>query len=297
MAVTRRTYAGAGIRTTLTAGISNVDTSISIAAGTGWKSGVTPFFVVVDPNTATEEKILVTRSGLVLTVSGSRGADETTAVSHSAGAVIYPCLSALELDEANRLAAAMTTEGDIIVADASGNPIRLARGTTGQVLEATASTVAWGQTDTAGIADAAVTAAKFASEAWTAFTPTLVQLGAVTKNSDCAYVKHGRLVIARYRLACTGSGTGGNAVEIGLPFTSTGVSDQLLGGPFRLEDSSASLKYFGAPFLNTSLSSFLLDSMQSTSTAIDTFLGVSGFTAALASGDLITGIVTFEATT
>jgi hypothetical protein len=162
MAKTRRAYSGNAASTTLSSGISAGDTTISITAATGWPSGA-PFYVVIDPGTSAEEKVLVTRSSTTLTVSGSRGADDTSASSHSAGAVIYPVFTAVDANEANLLASTLTTQGDMLYHGAS-DFARVAIGTAAQVLKVNAGATApeWGQIATAGIADSAVTSAKIA---------------------------------------------------------------------------------------------------------------------------------------
>lgn len=103
--MSRRQYAGGAAQTTLTGSVaSSGAVTITISASTGWPDGsVGPFAVVVDPGTASEEKILVTsRSGTNLTVgSPGRGYDGTSATAHSSGAVIYPTVTAVDLDEAN----------------------------------------------------------------------------------------------------------------------------------------------------------------------------------------------------
>ena len=162
MAKTRRAYSGNAASTTLASGISSADTTITITAATGWPSG-NPFYVVIDPGTASEEKVLVTRSSTTLTVSGSRGADDTSAASHSAGATIYPVFTAVDANEANLLASTLTTQGDLLTHGAS-DFARVAIGTAGQVLKVNSGATApeWGQVATAGIADSAVTSAKIA---------------------------------------------------------------------------------------------------------------------------------------
>jgi len=161
MPVTRRAYAGAALQTTLSGDITNVATSISIVAATGWPTGA-PFYVVIDPGQASEEKVLVTRSSTTLTVvSSGRGVDGTSAAAHTSGAVIYPCITALDLDEANDLASTMTTRGDLIFQGAT-EPERLAKGTTGYPVVAGASDPQYAQLGTVGIADSAVTTAKIA---------------------------------------------------------------------------------------------------------------------------------------
>jgi hypothetical protein len=126
MAVARRLFAGGAVQTTLVSPISASDLTITIVSDTGYPSGAEEFFVVIDPDQANEEKVLVTRSGTTLTAAstGKRGVDGTAAASHSAGAVVYPCVSAVDLNDANRAAARLTSgvAGQVAVAsaDASG---------------------------------------------------------------------------------------------------------------------------------------------------------------------------------
>ena len=148
-AVTRRQYNGAAAPTTTTNSLSSVDTSVTLTATTGWPSTVAvPFYVVIDPGTSSEEKCSATISGSTLTLT--RGRDDTTAVAHSSGATIYPVFSADEADEANNMAATMTTKGDLLVTTGSAFN-RLAVGTNGYVLTADSTAtngVAWAVTAT-----------------------------------------------------------------------------------------------------------------------------------------------------
>lgn len=130
MAKSRRSYKGAAVANTLSAGVLNAGaTSITLAtAMSGWPTSGTPFFVVIDPGTAKEEKVCVkyntstnltvvdpaVTSGWTASVNG-RGADGTTDRQHDAGAVIYPVFTAFEADEANELVSKYTTNGDIVV--------------------------------------------------------------------------------------------------------------------------------------------------------------------------------------
>ena len=153
MTVARRLFAGAAVQTTLVSPISASDLTITITADTGWPTGVSEFFVVIDPDQATEEKVLVTRSGTTLTAASTakRGVDGTAAASHSAGAVIYPCVTATDLDDANRFASTLTTKGDLFTLDSSGAFIRVGVGTNGQVLyadSAEAAGVKWADAPT-----------------------------------------------------------------------------------------------------------------------------------------------------
>ena len=181
MAKTRRAYTGGAVSTTTSTSIaSSGTTSFTITAYTGWPYGSDPFYVVVEPGTANEEKMLVTRSGSTdttlnvystPTVADNRGLDGTSAVSHSSGATVYPVFTAADADEANEFASTMTAKGDLVSLNSATDFVRLGVGSDGLPLtadSAAASGLAWAQIDTAGIADDAVTAAKIATGAVTA---------------------------------------------------------------------------------------------------------------------------------
>lgn len=128
--------------------------------------------------------------------------------------------------------------------------------------------------------------------AWTDYTPTLVQSGTVTKTVNYAkYQRIGRTIHFRLKLTVTGSGTASNAVVVGLPVACVETADYTLGQGF-LFDSSASLSYkcVVSPASNAN-SLFLLP----TDGTVANVLGVTGFTAALASADVIVLAGTYEA--
>jgi D-serine deaminase-like pyridoxal phosphate-dependent protein len=141
-AVTRRQYKGAAAQTTIVNAIGSGDTSCTLAATTGWPSTASvPFFVVIDPGTASEEKCSATISGSVLTLT--RAQDDTTAASHAAGASIYPVFSADEADEANKFTSTMTTRGDLLTMNSSVDPTRIALGAKGAILVTDGSDPSW----------------------------------------------------------------------------------------------------------------------------------------------------------
>jgi hypothetical protein len=160
-AFTRRQYSGAAAATTITAAINPTDTTCSLAATTGWPStGSVPFYIVLDPGTSSEEKCSATISGTTLTLT--RGQDDTSGSSHSAGATVYPVFTANDADEANELVAKLTTKGDLLVTTGSALN-RLAVGTNDFALLAdsgAANGVAWKQIPAAGLASDSVTTAK-----------------------------------------------------------------------------------------------------------------------------------------
>jgi hypothetical protein len=130
--------------------------------------------VVVEPGTANEEKILVTRTGSTDTtinvyatpsVAANRGADGTSSVAHSSGVTVFPVFTALDADEANELTSAFGSKGDL-VSYGSSTFETLGVGTNDQVLIADsgeASGLKWGSVDTAQLAAASVTGPKLAN--------------------------------------------------------------------------------------------------------------------------------------
>jgi len=175
MATTRRAYAGGAQSTTTASAIaSSGTTSFTITAYTGWPYGTDPFFVVVEPGTASEEKILVTRTGSTDTTiniasDSERGQDGTSAVAHSSGSIVFPVFTALDADEANELTSSWSTKGDL-VSYGSSTFETLGVGSDDEVLIADSgetSGLKWGSVDTAQLADDAVTTAKIDDEAVT----------------------------------------------------------------------------------------------------------------------------------
>ena len=128
--------------------------------------------------------------------------------------------------------------------------------------------------------------------AWTTWTPAITQSGSVTATvTHAVYGRWGRLIIANFRLAVTGSGTGANAVTVTLPVNAARANMVVgTGGVF---DSSATLGYSGTVFLPSASS---MDYRQhGTGTATDNRLGIAGFTAGLASGDVVDAFLMYEA--
>lgn len=165
MPKTRRQFAGGAVASTITGSVAASGvTTFSVAASTNWSTSTTiPFYVVVSPQTSSEEKMLVTLSSNTLTIV-SRGVDGTSASSHASGASIYPVFTATDANEANELTSKYANRGSIVYQGASTFE-ELAKGTQGYPLVIGANDPAWSQLDTGGIADNAVTAAKIAAGA------------------------------------------------------------------------------------------------------------------------------------
>lgn len=118
---TRRSYSGASAACTLTSSITSGDTTATLTGTTtAWPDTAGgSFFMVIDPGLSTEEKVLVGARSSGSLSSITRGVDGTTASSHSAGATCYPVFTAVDADQANKIASTLTTKGDIFVTDGS----------------------------------------------------------------------------------------------------------------------------------------------------------------------------------
>lgn len=129
--------------------------------------------------------------------------------------------------------------------------------------------------------------------AWTGYTPTLVQSGAVTKTVTYAkYTRVGRLITVQGLLTCTGPGTAANPVSIGLPVAAAQAANMSC-GVGEIFDASASLVYKGTAIIATTTTIQL----RATTTTVANVLGVDAFTAALASPDVVSFAVAYESAT
>jgi hypothetical protein len=124
--------------------------------------------------------------------------------------------------------------------------------------------------------------------AWTSWTPTLTQPGAITKTvSGAHYVQIGKLVVANFYLTVTGTGTGTNAVTVGLPVACARTA--LIIGSGTIFDANVTTSYSGQWF-NTATTSCIFVGDWSGQNA----WGVTP-NLALAANDLIRGTVIYEA--
>ena len=180
----RRSYRGAPVSNTLGVVLNAAATSITLAtAVSGWSTDGEPFFVVVDPGTAKEEKVCVKyATSTTLTVvdpavtstwgasAAGRGADGTTDQSHAQGAVIFPVFTATEANQANELVSKYANAGSVVY-QGSGTPgtfTELAIGTANQVLNVNAGATApqWSKVVDANVSDtAAIALSKLATGA------------------------------------------------------------------------------------------------------------------------------------
>lgn len=130
--------------------------------------------------------------------------------------------------------------------------------------------------------------------ALTTWTPVVTQSAAVASTAAGIYFRSGRLVTAYFLNTITGPGAASNVVQISLPVAADAgwVSDHAVFGRGYLNDVSAGFGYSGDAVLTSTTTMKIR--RQNDGAAI-TFLGASGFTAALASGDFVAGCITYPA--
>lgn len=129
--MTRKSFSGSAVPTTLDSGITSTAMSFGVGAVTNWPdTAVGPFVITVDRGQGTlEEKILISSySGTTLTVE-TRGFDGTTGQAHSMGAAVVCTLDADTINTHDAFVAAVGTVtpttsavGDSAVDGSSGKP-------------------------------------------------------------------------------------------------------------------------------------------------------------------------------
>lgn len=248
--MTRRQYTGGAARTTITGSIpSTGGGTVIIATSTGWPDGtIGKFQITVDPGLSSEEKILIdTRSGTTLTFSaGGRGADGSTATSHSAGATIWHSFWALDADEANaHINALIAAHAASAISFApggtvSGTNLQTAVAEVASEIDArvipieannwvTLARMADASVGTAELIDGTVTTAKLAAGAvneaalgsalvtWTAQIDQGATTNIAKTVNEADYCRIGNQVWFWFDLTLTGTGTGGALVKVTLP--------------------------------------------------------------------------------
>lgn len=131
--------------------------------------------------------------------------------------------------------------------------------------------------------------------AWLAWTPAITQGVAVTSTVQHAkFTKFGRTVHAQARLSVTSAGTAGQSVDVTIPVVAPNAGATTLSAGWGSIIDVSVASYIGQAFLNSSLVpqkfAFVTDSSGASANA----WGVAP-SVALASGDVITFSLTYEA--
>lgn len=147
----RRYYSSVAQRTTLSASVSAVATTITVTAAEGFPASF-PWTAILDQDTISEEVVNVTaRSGTTLTVE--RGQDGTTATTHGTGASFNHGVSARDFDEPNAFINGTGVVSSALIADGAVTAVKVGSGsaTSGQTLVADGSGGAqWGAAASSG---------------------------------------------------------------------------------------------------------------------------------------------------
>lgn len=132
-------------------------------------------------------------------------------------------------------------------------------------------------------------------DAWTTYTPTLTQSATVTKTVTYAkYQRIGRLIVVNCVLTVTGAGTAANAITVGVPVAAASAGFMVVGAGYVQDVSAGPLNYSGIAVLSTTTT---IQFANAQGAATGGLLGVGGFTAALASPDVVSFSITYEAAT
>lgn len=144
------------------------------------------------------------------------------------------------------------------------------------------------------LAGAKIKASDFAAifpngaDAWPTYVPTLTQGVTVTKTvTEAKHFKVARWVTAKFNLAMTSAGTAANAIVVGLPEPAATTGGTI--GSFTFLDTSTGQLYTGSAILvSTTTVQFICEGTS--------LLGATGsnFALAVASGDQISGEVSYE---
>jgi hypothetical protein len=134
-------------------------------------------------------------------------------------------------------------------------------------------------------------AARNTANTW---TPVITQSGTVTHTATYArYSRNGRLITAECLLAVTGSGTGANPITVSLPATAAQAGNMAIGSGYIYDSVGPpnATNYCGVAIASTTS----VAAMMPTSGDSGSFLGQGVFTAALASGDVVSLSIKYEA--
>lgn len=143
-----RAFPGAAADTSLSGEITDSALGFVVQAGTGnnYPDGTTgPFFVVIDYDTTSTEKLHCTSRTGDTFVADVRGADGTTPLGHADQAKVRACFTATDAQEANRAANVLgkiTAKGDMLTGSGAAAMVKTGVGTDGSLWVADSTTPA-----------------------------------------------------------------------------------------------------------------------------------------------------------
>lgn len=130
---------------------------------------------------------------------------------------------------------------------------------------------------------------------WTTYTPTVTQTVSVsittnTSSTESRYIEDGRTITVTHLITITSSGTSGGVIKVSAPKTARFGGNKIVGSGY-LYDSSANIVY---PLL-VSIDSTGNFTFYSTDVTSNNFIAAAGsFTVAIANGDALTFVATYE---
>ncbi len=132
--------------------------------------------------------------------------------------------------------------------------------------------------------------------AWASYTPTLTQSASVAfTNTRAKWSRTPRRgIIGDFTLTVTGTGTAANQVTVTLPVPAVTTGTNTILGEGYVFDQSAGFYYYGVLMYATATTANFLRRAEG---AAASYLGVTGFTAALAVNDVVAGSFRYEAAT
>lgn len=248
--MTVRFYSSIAQEVQLVGPITNVSTTMTVTAVTGFPSS-TPYTLAVDYATASEELVTVTNtSGTVLTIT--RGVDGTSAISHSAGAKVRHVSSARDFADSRSHENAVTDIHGVppgaAIVSTTGTQTLTNKTLTSPIIGTPAITggsLAGAITNTATITTGTYTLPtinngvfnNITTGAWTTYVPTWkTTTGAVTLGNGTIagrYSKVGRMVtleLSALRGTTTTFDNNGSTWQFSLPFQALQSSAQVTTG-------------------------------------------------------------------
>ena len=162
-------------------------------------------------------------------------------------------------------------KGDLIAASSNDTPARLAVGTNDYFLQAAsgqATGLQWGGT-------------------FSTYTPVLNQNGNIaTSTATGRYIKIGKFIHGSVFIIANAAGSAGQRVQVTLPFApqAAGAQEAAGGGSF-YDASSFQIYPFQAVTIDSTYFNFTIT--QAIATNGNQYVGITGFTAAIAAGDQI----------